>query len=168
MHTREYIYQVTCSDCHSTGLNITEGKSRSSSSSSSRSRPALRPALRPKQADASEVPPGTCPISATTKLPTVWYEPMADVGNRKKRCDWNYDPPCQLCEGIGGYSWGDQEDDITYTTCKPVALPKDIPRGNVTNPVWPVNYIIYIYIYIYISHSTIALQGLQSGANNRD
>jgi len=67
---------------------------------------------------------------------------MSDVGNRKKRCDWDYDPPCGLCEGIGGYSWGDQENDITYISCKPVALAKDIPANNITTPVWPKSFVV--------------------------
>lgn len=47
-----------------------------------------------------------------------------------------------MCEGIGGYSWGDQESDITYTSCKPVALAKDIPANNITTPVWPKSFIV--------------------------
>lgn len=51
---------------------------------------------------------GECPIDDETGLPTVWYESESDVGNRRKRCDSDYDPPCQPCEGAGGYLWGDQ------------------------------------------------------------
>jgi hypothetical protein len=127
-HSKEYIYQVTCSNCHSQGQdNMTA--------------PATKPALRAKSGEG-DVPAGTCPIGKRTKKPSVWYEPMSDVGNRKKRCDWDYDPPCGLCEGIGGYSWGDQENDITYTSCKPVALAKDIPEDNITNPVWPAAFVV--------------------------
>jgi len=88
------------------------------------------------------VPPGTCPLDDTTGLPIVWYEPMSDVGNRLKRCDWDYDPPCGLCEGIGGYSWGEQEGEITYTSCTPVALAKDIPADNITAPIWPEAFVV--------------------------
>lgn len=127
IHSKEYTYQVQCSDCHSTGLkkNATAA--------------TKKPALRSKEA-VDDVPPGTCPIVKPLvgkSHPSVWYEPMSDVGNRKKRCDWDYDPPCGLCEGIGGYSWGDQEHDINYIDCKPVALAKDIPKDNRTVPVWP-------------------------------
>lgn len=123
---KEYVYQISCSDCHSQGKGYADSVKAVSH-------------LRSKSGD---VPPGTCPIDAKTGLPSVWYEPMSDVGNRKKRCDWDYDPPCGLCEGVGGYSWGDQEHDISYTSCKPIALPKDIPVGNVTNPVWPKTFTV--------------------------
>lgn len=126
VHSKEYSYQVSCSDCHSTGLD--------SNSSSV-------PVLRPKEVVGAP-PAGTCPVDNSTKLPSVWYQPMTALGQRKKRCDWDYDPPCGLCEGIGGYSWGDQEHQISYTTCKPVALAKDIPAENITIPVWPKSFVV--------------------------
>ena len=96
-HSKEYVYQVSCSDCHSTGdHNATH-------------------ALRPTEAEAASDPaPGTCPVDSKSGLPSVWcvlhvgnvrappvltsppplflyrYQPMSDVGNRKKRCDWDY------------------------------------------------------------------------------
>lgn len=126
--SQEYIYQVTCSDCHSTGLSGVAAEGHA-------------PVPRSKQL-VGDVPAGTCPLDNKTNLPSVWYQPMSAVGNRLKRCDWDYDPPCGLCEGIGGFSWGDQEGDITYTSCKPVALAKDIPADNITNPVWPVAFVV--------------------------
>ena len=124
-HAAVYVSQVTCTNCHSSGNS---------------SRPAVRP--RPKTAGESTgalaVPAGTCPISKSTGKPTVWYEEMSDVGNRKKRCDWDYDPPCQPCEGIGGYSWGDGAGQITFIDCEPIANASSVPAANRTSPVWPL------------------------------
>lgn len=40
--------------------------------------------------------------------------------DRKRRCDeQDYDPPCGICEGIGGMAWGDENEQITLTTCEP-------------------------------------------------
>ena len=48
--------------------------------------------------------------------------------DRHRRCDnVDYDPPCGLCEGVGGIVWGDKNDKITITSCEPVALAKDLP-----------------------------------------
>jgi hypothetical protein len=121
----EQIYQVKCSSCHSTG-----------GAPSSQPGPSGRVSKLP----VDGVPAGTCPVDQKTGKPSVWYAPMSDVGNRLKRCDWDFDPPCGLCEGIGGYSWGDQENDISYIDCKPVALAKDIPKDNITTPTWPVSF----------------------------
>lgn len=126
----EYVYQVSCSDCHSTGA-----------SSDATPTPDATPVPRAK-GPVNGVPAGTCPLDGATGLPSVWYKPMSDVGNRKKRCDWDYDPPCGLCEGIGGWSWGDQENEISYTTCEPVALAKDIPVAERTSPVWPKAFVV--------------------------
>ena len=42
--------------------------------------------------------------------------------DRKRRCDnVDYDPPCGLCEGIGGDVWSDKNEDIKITACEPVA-----------------------------------------------
>jgi len=84
----------------------------------------------------------SCPLDNKTGLPTVWFEPVSAVGHRKKKCDWDYDPPCQMCEGIGGIIWGDQEHEITFTPCTPVQKPSDIPKDNLTSPVWPVQFTV--------------------------
>jgi len=44
-----------------------------------------------------------------------------------------YTPPCGICEGYGGIPYGDENDKITLTTCKPIAN-----ASNITNPVKPV------------------------------
>merc|ERR1712087_505682 len=62
--------------------------------------------------------------------------------DRKRRCDGDgYDPPCTICEGIGGLAWGDPNEDITITECEPVALPEELPIGVQTNfPIYPSRY----------------------------
>ena len=122
-HTSEYVHQVSCTDCHWNAANHTFAGAA--------------------HQHVSDAPPGTCPLHPLTKKPTVWYEPMSDVGNRRKRCDWDYDPPCGLCEGIGGYAWGDAEDQISYVDCKPIALAKDIPVANITRPIWPTSFVVH-------------------------
>lgn len=117
----EYVYQVTCTSCH-TNVDI----------------PSPSPAERHTNVGNTTA----CPKDPTTGLPTVWFEAVSDVGNRKKRCDWDYDPPCQMCEGIGGTIWGDQENEIKYTTCSPVMKPADIPKDNVTSPIWPPQFTV--------------------------
>lgn len=48
--------------------------------------------------------------------------------DRQRRCDnFDYDPPCGICEGIGGIPWGDKNDEITLTKCEPVSDPADLP-----------------------------------------
>lgn len=128
----EYIYQVQCSSCHSTGLHPEQEQLT-----------AKKPMQRSTESVGDrDVPPGTCPIDVKTGLPSVWYQPMSDVGNRLKRCDWDYDPPCQPCEGIGGYSWGEQEHEISYNSCEVIAKPADIPKDNLTTPTWPAAFTV--------------------------
>jgi len=119
----EYVYQVSCSDCHSTGFDSLN---------------STVPKVPVKRTEAI----ATCPIDNTTGLPTVWYQPMSNVGNRRKRCDWDYDPPCQMCEGVGGWIWGEQEDEISYTSCTPLMEAADIPKDNITSPVWPLHFTV--------------------------
>ena len=47
--------------------------------------------------------------------------------DRNRRCDnEDYDPPCGLCEGIGGIATSDKNGDITIPACEPVALAADL------------------------------------------
>lgn len=131
---KEYIYQVQCSDCHTTG----HGNNKTATTS-----PGPGSVLGRKRITGLTEGNATCPINPKTGLPTVFYKPMKDVGNRKKRCDWDYDPPCQPCEGIGGLIWGDQEHQIDYTSCELVDYPIDIPKGNLTNPLWPKTFTVH-------------------------
>merc|ERR1711981_652329 len=74
--------------------------------------------------------PQECPANPETGKPWVFY-------NRTKRCEWDFDPPCGMCEGIGGPIWGDGEDEWRPARCKPLMKPEEIPKDNITNPVWP-------------------------------
>jgi len=118
--SNEYIYQIQCTSCHS--------KAKSSNDTASKS---YYPGNTTK-----------CPVDEKTGLPTVWYEPVAAAGTRRKRCDWDYDPPCQMCEGIGGIIWGDQKGELTYTSCTPLLKPADIPKDNLTSPLWPPQFTV--------------------------
>lgn len=141
-HALEYTYQVSCTDCHSTGNSSSSSSSLSSKEMIAKGRAAWKAKEKAVADGGAAVAPGTCPIDTKTKMPSVWYQPMNKTGLRKKRCDWDYDPPCGLCEGIGGYSWGDQEHEITYTSCTPLKLAKDIPDENRTTPVWPKSFVV--------------------------
>ena len=49
--------------------------------------------------------------------------------DRMRRCDnEDYDPPCGLCEGVGGDVWSDKNEDIKITACTPVANATDLPE----------------------------------------
>ena len=55
--------------------------------------------------------------------------------DRQRRCDHtDYDPPCGLCEGIGGIVWGDDNKDITITSCTPIMEAHEIE--NAPKPLW--------------------------------
>eukprot|EP00463_Aulacantha_scolymantha_P005181 TRINITY_DN64_c0_g1_i1.p1 TRINITY_DN64_c0_g1~~TRINITY_DN64_c0_g1_i1.p1 ORF type:complete len:376 (-),score=72.65 TRINITY_DN64_c0_g1_i1:708-1835(-) len=120
--SEEYIYQVTCTSCHSTAKPNDSNKNHSKT---------YFPGNTTK-----------CPTDPKSGLPTVWYQPVAAVGKRLKRCDWDYDPPCQMCEGVGGIIWGDQEHELTYTSCTPLLKPADIPKDNLTSPLWPSQFTV--------------------------
>jgi len=57
--------------------------------------------------------------------------------DRKRRCDQDQMPRCQLCEGIGGRAWSDKNEDIDLTTCEVVAEAKDVNMSTVTKPLYP-------------------------------
>jgi len=120
--SKEYSYQVSCTSCHSVSKSNDRNKNRSQTH-------------YPRNITK-------CPVDPKTKLPAVWYEPVAAAGTRQKRCDWDYDPPCQMCEGIGGIIWGDQEHELTYTSCTPLLKPADIPKDNLTSPLWPTQFTV--------------------------
>merc|ERR1719310_280868 len=56
--------------------------------------------------------------------------------DRKRRCDQDQMPRCQLCEGIGGKAWGDKNEDIDLTTCEIVATPKQVDNSTVHWPLY--------------------------------
>ena len=80
----------------------------------------LRPPPAPRGAKPHE-----CPANDKTGVPDVWY-------NRTKRCEWDFDPPCGPCEGIGGNVWGDKEDQYEPPRCKLHTKAEDIPKDNLT------------------------------------
>jgi len=47
-----------------------------------------------------------------------------------------------MCEGRGGLVWGDQEDEIHYAKCEPVLKAEDIPKDNLTTPIWPIGFTV--------------------------
>jgi hypothetical protein len=51
-------------------------------------------------------------------------------------------PRCQLCEGIGGEAWGDNNSDIAITPCEVVANASDIPAEDVTPPLYPKKFTV--------------------------
>eukprot|EP00933_Yihiella_yeosuensis_P034621 TRINITY_DN280_c0_g1_i1.p1 TRINITY_DN280_c0_g1~~TRINITY_DN280_c0_g1_i1.p1 ORF type:complete len:549 (+),score=119.48 TRINITY_DN280_c0_g1_i1:79-1725(+) len=86
--------------------------------------------------------PGTSAPDALKKRP---YGP--DDGNphkwdRKRRCDQDQFPRCQMCEGIGGKAWSDKNEDIELTPCTPVAAPKDVNMSTVAPPVYPKQFTV--------------------------
>lgn len=53
-------------------------------------------------------------LSQTDGNPHKW--------DRQRRCDTDgYNPPCGLCEGIGGIPTSDKNSDIKLTKCTPIA-----------------------------------------------
>lgn len=85
--------------------------------------------------------PVTCPIDSSTGKPKVWY-------NRTKRCDWDYVPFCSPCEGVGGMTWGNNDDEWNPMPCEVVMQPDDIPAENLTSPLWPKNFTVYEYAHL--------------------
>merc|ERR1712216_646365 len=57
--------------------------------------------------------------------------------DRKRRCDQDQCPPCQLCEGIGGRAWSDKNKDIDLTPCEVVATPDQVNMSTVAPPLYP-------------------------------
>merc|ERR1711871_394416 len=57
--------------------------------------------------------------------------------DRKRRCDHtDYTPVCGACEGYGGIPTGDDNDEITLTTCEIVANASSIDPSTLIKPVW--------------------------------
>lgn len=133
-----YAYQVSCSDCH-ISPDATDDHS------------AIEPSRTTHTVDDDR----NCPVDPSTGVPSVWYQNASLQGQRLKRCDWDYDPPCRMCEGVGGLIWGDQEHQINYAKCTPLIEAKDIPAANVTSPVWPKQFTV--------QESTILINQISTG-----
>jgi hypothetical protein len=72
-------------------------------------------------------------------LPSVAAQADGNPHNwdRKRRCDHtDYNPPCGPCEGVGGLATGDDNKDITLTTCEIVANASSIDPKTLIKPVW--------------------------------
>jgi hypothetical protein len=88
------------------------------------------------QADHDAGVPGTSVPDALKKFDGP------DDGNpkgwdRKRRCDQDQMPRCQLCEGVGGRAWSDKNEDIDLTPCEIVAEAKDVNMSTVAPPLYP-------------------------------
>jgi len=57
--------------------------------------------------------------------------------DRKRRCDQDGMPRCQLCEGVGGRAWSDKNEDIDITPCTVVANASDVDMKTVAKPIYP-------------------------------
>jgi len=65
--------------------------------------------------------------------------------DRKRRCDQDQMPRCQLCEGIGGRAWTDKNEDIDLTTCEIVSKADDMNsslRASVAPPLYPKQFTV--------------------------
>lgn len=57
--------------------------------------------------------------------------------DRKRRCDHvDYDPPCGVCEGVGGIPSGDDNKDIELTSCIPISNASGVDPKSLIKPVW--------------------------------
>lgn len=117
VRSHEYAQQIGCTSCH-VAVHL-PGK------------PPVTP-IPDKNSTAPQFPV-SCPDTAH-----VWY-------NRTKRCDWDYEPFCQPCEGIGGLIWGNGEHDWNPMPCTPLLTPDQIPTDNLTSPLWPKSFTVDEY-----------------------
>eukprot|EP00440_Ansanella_granifera_P011905 gb/GFBE01012938.1/.p1 GENE.gb/GFBE01012938.1/~~gb/GFBE01012938.1/.p1 ORF type:complete len:545 (+),score=134.79 gb/GFBE01012938.1/:1-1635(+) len=86
--------------------------------------------------------PGSSPPNA---LDPKYHGP--DDGNphgwdRKRRCDQDQQPRCQLCEGVGGKAWGDKNEEIELTPCVPLATPDKVNMSTVAPALYPKQFTV--------------------------
>jgi len=62
--------------------------------------------------------------------------------DRKRRCDQDQMPRCQLCEGVGGRAWSDKNEDIALTPCTIVANASDVDPKTVAPPLYPRSFTV--------------------------
>lgn len=73
--------------------------------------------------------------------------------DRRRRCDQtDYSPPCGICEGYGGIPTGDENDQITLTTCEPLGDATSVTPG--PKPVWSETFTANEYKEILIGPKT--------------
>jgi len=62
--------------------------------------------------------------------------------DRKRRCDQDSMPRCQLCEGVGGRAWSDKNEDIDLTHCEIVANASGVDPKTVAPPLYPKKFTV--------------------------
>jgi hypothetical protein len=120
---RSHEYQrQTCTDCH---VRIQDP-----------TKPAIvTPAPRPIGSGPQFQEDCTEGLEGRAKAEAVFY-------NRTKRCDWDFEPFCAPCEGVGGLAWGNGEHEWNPMPCEVVMAPDDIPEENLTTPFWPEHFTV--------------------------
>jgi len=62
--------------------------------------------------------------------------------DRIRRCDQDQMPRCQLCEGIGGRAFHDNNSAINMTPCEIVATPDQVNMSTVAPPLYPKQFTV--------------------------
>jgi len=93
------------------------------------------------QADHDAGVPGTSVPDALKKF-TGPDDGNPQGWDRKRRCDQDQMPRCQLCEGIGGNAFSDKNEDIILTPCEIVANASDVDPKTVAPPLYPKKFTV--------------------------
>jgi len=93
------------------------------------------------QARHDALEPGTA-VPDGTKKTTGPDDGNPKGWDRKRRCDQDGLPRCQLCEGICGRAWDDKNEDIDLTTCEVVAKAEDMDKSTVAPPLYPKQFTV--------------------------
>jgi hypothetical protein len=94
--------------------------------------------------------PAVCFV-VTIAVCTLQYVDAQADGNphhwdRMRRCDQtDYDPPCGACEGYGGIPTGDENDEITLTTCSVVNNASGVDPSTLIKPKWGAKFVTTNY-----------------------
>lgn len=75
-------------------------------------------------------------IDATLPKPLP-ADPQHPGRDRQRQCDYQNDPPCGPCEGLGGPRWGDGVDEFTPVNCTVLAAASDVPAESRPRPAFP-------------------------------
>mmetsp|Transcript_1977 Transcript_1977/g.6525 ORF Transcript_1977/g.6525 Transcript_1977/m.6525 type:complete len:490 (-) Transcript_1977:181-1650(-) len=62
-----------------------------------------------------------------TLPPPLPVDPVQPGRERLRSCDYQADPPCGPCDGLGGPRWGDTSEDVSPVRCEAVASPTQVP-----------------------------------------
>jgi len=63
---------------------------------------------------------------------------------RLRSCDYQNDPPCGPCDGLGGARWSDAVEDFTPLNCTVIAHATDVPDNQRPKPAFPAHGHAYI------------------------